>query len=291
MKRKMHIAAEYAVLIAISFIAALEYMIFIDKNQFAPSGLMGVATMIQYVTGFSVGYMTLIMNVPLCIAAYFIVGHRFAFRTAVYIILQSVMLLIFQKDIIDISKFVYYTEDGISMVLAPIASGVICGLYYGAVIKLNGSTGGTDIFAAMIQKAKPHLNMMWIIFALNVTVAIASYFVYGYNMQPVILCILYSFIVSNVSDKMLRGGKSALKFEVITDQPEELAEDIMCLLGRGVTILSAKGMYTKHEHALLVCVINKHQIARFNAILKLHGESFAYISSVSEVLGNFYDRK
>ena len=251
-------------------------MIFIDKNQFAPSGLMGVATMIQHTTGFSVAYMTAIMNIPLCIASYFAVNRHFAARTVVYTSVTSLALWLLQNGYVDVSPFVYYTEDGMSRILAPIAAGVICGLYYGVVINLDGSTGGTDIIAAIIQKLRPELNLMWIIFAINTAVAVSSYFVYGYQMAPVILCVLYSFLASNVSDKMLKGGKRA--------------REIMNKLERGVTIVRAKGMYTESEHWLLICIVNRHQIAAFNEMLKQSGDSFAYISSVNEVVGQFYSR-
>lgn len=291
MRRKMRLLAAYAVIIAMSFISALEYMIFIDKNQFAPSGLMGIATMVQHITGFSVGYMTMIINIPLCIAAYFAVGRKFAVRTAVYISVSSVMLLLFQNGIIDITPFVYYTQDGTSRLLAPVASGVICGLYYGVIIMSDGSTGGTDIAAAIIQKLRPDFNLMWIIFAINTAVAAASYFVYGYDMEPVILCIMYSFLASSVGDRMLKGGKSALKIEVVTDNPAELSREIMEKLERGVTIVPVKGMYTEKDHSLLICVVNRHQLSAFNGILKSCGKSFAYISSVNEVFGDFYGGK
>ena len=281
---------KYAVIVLAAIISALEYMIFIDKNQFAPSGLMGVATMIQHTTGFSVAYMTAIMNIPLCIASYFAVNRHFAARTVVYTSVTSLALWLLQNGYVDVSPFVYYTEDGMSRILAPIAAGVICGLYYGVVINLDGSTGGTDIIAAIIQKLRPELNLMWIIFAINTAVAVSSYFVYGYQMESVILCVLYSFLASNVSDKMLKGGKSALKFEVITDDPERLAREIMNKLERGVTIVRAKGMYTESEHWLLICIVNRHQIAAFNEMLKQSGDSFAYISSVNEVVGQFYSR-
>ena len=64
MRKRLGEVFKYIAIILLAFVSALEYMIFIDKNQFAPSGLMGVATMIQHVTGFSVGYMTAIMNIP-----------------------------------------------------------------------------------------------------------------------------------------------------------------------------------------------------------------------------------
>lgn len=290
MKRKFIAVAEYIIILLLALISALEYMIFIDKNQFAPSGLMGIATIIQHITGFSVGYMTIIMNVPLCIVAYFAVNKRFAVRTTVYTIATSLMLLIFQRGYIDISQFVYYTADGISRLLAPVAAGVICGLYYGVIINIDGSTGGADIIAAIIQRFRPDFNLMWIIFSINTLVAITSYFVYGYDMEPVILCILYSFLASNVSDKMLKGGKSALKIEVVTDNAVELSREIMKKLDRGVTIVPVKGMYTESEHSLLICIVNRHQLSGFNDILKKYGESFAYISSVNEVFGKFYRR-
>ena len=86
-------------------------------------------------------------------------------------------------------------------------------------MRLGGSTGGTDLVAALIHEKRPQSNLIWIIFAINVVVAAVSYVVYDFKIEPVILCMAYCFMSSRVSDTMLKGFKEAVKFEIVTDQP------------------------------------------------------------------------
>ena len=151
----------------------------------------------------------------------------------------------------------------------------------------GGATGGTDVVAAWVRKKRPEASLVWLIFALNSSVAVLSFFVYGCQFEPVIMCLVYCFLSSRISDAMLKGGKRALKFEVITKDAEALAAQLIRELRHSVTMLPALGMYTKQEYSLLVCVVNRHQIVRFQEILQGYPGTFAYISNVNEALGNF----
>lgn len=276
---------ECFIVILLGVLLSLSYEIFILSNQFAPSGLNGIATMLQYKLNFSVGYMSLIINIPLCIAAYFICDKEYAIKTLIFVLVFSFALLFLKNNTELISRFIYST--GNSAILAPIAAGVITGFTSASAIKLNACTGGTDIIAKLYHKKNPNSNLVYVIFALNVSVAAISYFVYDFKIEPVILCIIYCFMNAEISDKMLKGAKQAIKFEVITPNAEELAKDIISTLHHSVTQLNATGVYKGEQTNLLVCIINTHQVAEFEKLLSKYPETFAYISSVNQTLGNF----
>lgn len=278
-------AKDVAVIIFAAVLLAFGYHMFIFPNQFAPAGVPGIATMIQYLFGFKVAYLTVLVNVPLLIAAYFIVGKEFAIHSAVYAAIFSLTLLLL--DEIDLSAIAYHTENGTSTVLAPIAGGVVSGYSYTLVMKRNGCTGGTDLVGALVHHYNPERNMLWIIFAINALVAAASYFVYDFRIEPVILCLIYCFISSKVCDLTLKGFKEAVKFEVVTDQPDALADAIMQQTHHGVTEISAIGGFTHSNKTLLICIVNKHQIVQFQQVIQRFPGSFAYLSGVKETMGNF----
>jgi len=116
---------------------------------------------------------------------------------------------------------------------------------------------------------------------------VLSFFVYGCQFEPVILCLIYCYLSSSISDTILKGGKSAMKFEVVTRQPEELSRQLMQQLRHGVTVLQAEGMYSETPRSLLICVVNRHQVVRFQEILARFPDTFACVSSVNETWGNF----
>lgn len=283
---KRSTVVDYLMMVGLAALMAVNYQVFILHNAFAPAGINGLATMVQYLFHFNIGYMSLIINIPLALGAFFLVDRRFSLKTFVFVLVFSGCMLLFQ-DVVDISRFMYHTNDGRSTLLAPIASGAVNGMIYGAAIRRGGSTGGTDYIAAMVHKKHPEYPMMRVIFVLNVIVAGLSYFVYDFNIEPVVLCILYSYLTTQVSDGILKGGKQAIKVEVFTNSPGEISERLIRELHHSVTILNAEGGYSHTKKAMLVCVINKQQITKFTDIVGEYPETFACVSSVNETLGNF----
>ena len=233
-------ALTYGVIVVLALICALNYEIFVFPNKFAPSGLNGICTMIQHVFGISVGYLSLLINIPLAIWVYFSISKPLAIRSMVYVGTFSVALVLL--DHVDLSAFYYVTENGTSTILGPLVGGIIYGSIYSMLVQCSAYTGGTDFIAAIIHKKRPEQNMFYLIFSLNVVVALISYFVYDYRIEPVILCILYAFTTSTVSDKLNKNGRSAVCFEIITDYPEEISREIIDKLHHSTTLIPAKGM-------------------------------------------------
>lgn len=285
MKNRLRSAFEYIAISVLAVIMAFNYEIFVFRNAFAPAGINGIATMVQYLFDFSVGYMSLLINIPLSLLAFFYVDKKFALRSGVFTIMFSFALLLLKRA--DLSALVYHTANGTSTILAPVAAGTVNGAIYGAAVKLGGSTGGTDIIAACIRVKMPYFSFARVTFVLNAIVAGASFFVYDFNFEPVIMCIIFNFIASNICDYIVKGGLGALKFEVITSHAEEMSEELMKKLHHGVTVINAEGMYTHSGKQVIICVINKHQIVDFQSIVRSYPDTFAYVSSVSETVGNF----
>ena len=276
-----------AVVVAMALLMAVNYQIFIFENAFAPTGISGIATMIQYKLDFSVAYMSLIVNLPLCLLAFLFLDRNFAIKSTIFVLVFSVTLLLLRYRIIDLSSFSYKTPNGTSTILAPVAAGVVNGFIYGTVIRLNGSTGGTDIVAALVHKWHPEESMIWIIFAINTMVALASYFVYDFNVEPVVLCIVYSFLSSRIGDALIRGIREQVKFEIITRDFDAISQEIITELKHTATVIPARGMYSGKETDLLICVCHKFQVAKMTEIIKRYPGTFACISGVSDTVGNF----
>lgn len=288
LKKKRHIffgVRDYVVVALCTCLMAFSYYILIAPNQFAPAGILGVATILHKLFDFPVSTVTMVANIPLLVASFLLINRQFSLKSLAATAVYVVSLAVFEK--LPLDRFVYYTANGTSTILAPLAGGVISGFCYGVVLRCNACTGGTDLVGALIHRFKPEYNMLWIIFSINAAVAAVSYFVYDYQIEPVILCLLYCFTSSKVGDTIIRGVKEAVKFEIITDKPEELSAALMRELDRGVTKLSAVGGFTEKDKTLLICVIGKHQIIKLQNILQRYPGTFAYLTSVKETVGNF----
>ena len=275
----------YLVIVFLALGASLNYEIFIFPNQFAPSGLNGICTMIQYITGISVGYLSLLINVPLALWCYYEVSKSMATRSMVYVVTFSIGILILDR--VDLSFLYYTTENGTSKILGPLVAGIIQGWVYSILMKASAYTGGTDFISAIVHKRNPNKSVLGFSFTINVFIAISSYFVYGYQMEPVILCILYSFMSSTVGERLQKSGREAICFEIITDFPLEISGDIIARTGHSTTLIPAKGMYSNKETNMLVCVVNKAQAAAVTEICRSYPNTFTIMDPVGQVVGNF----
>ncbi len=289
---------EYLLIILGGIVTAFNYHLFIVENQFAPAGINGIATMVQYKLGFSIGYMSLLINVPLCILAYCLRHRAFAIRSFIFTLSYSFSYLLLGR--VDLGAFVYRAE-GIDTILPTIVAGTIAGAVYGITFRAGGSSGGTDIISHIISKKYPRFNFFWVTFVINVAVAMASYFVYAeidpetgalmYQFKPVVLCILYSFMASEIGSLILQASKSAVKFEIVTTHAAEIAAEMDRKINRSTTLLHGEGMHTHSGRDVLICIVNHHEEAIVAEIIRSYDNTFAYVEPVTRVVGRFYQHK
>lgn len=275
----------YLAITANAIVSALIYQLFVFPNDFAPAGVGGICTMIQYVFGINVGYLSLLINLPLAIAVFFLVSKHEAIRSMLHVVVFSAALVVL--DYVDLSAFVYHTETGTSSILGPLVGGLGMGYLCALMVRIGGHQGGVYFAGSLVHRYHPHFNMFWVSFALNVMVAIISYFVYGMRIEPVLLCVIYCFATSLVNDKIAKGDRSAARFEIVTEHPEEISQAIIHRLHHSATLLPGKGIYKGRETSVLICVVNNTQAAVLSAIVRSYPDTFAIMSSVSEVMGNF----
>ena len=273
----------YISIVVVALLTALTYELFVFPNRFAPAGLNGICTMIQYVSGISIGYLNILINIPLAAAVYFLVSKSMAIRSMLYTLAFSAFILIL--DGADLSALVYSTPN--SAILGPLVGGLLSGAGAGIIYKSRANQGGTDFIAALIHRFRPQINFFWAIFLLNTVVALASYFVYDYEIEPVLLCILYSYASSAVRDGMMQKGRSAVRCEIVTDYPEQLGKALIERLHHTATQVAATGMYSGKKKSVLICIVNKSQVDRLCQLVSEFPESFVIVSNVSNVIGNF----
>lgn len=278
-----------------SLLVAIAAHCLIAPNEFTIGGASGVAILVNVATGIPQSILLLAINLPLLVLAFFFVKKRFAILSAMNIGMQSLWLLLFEQVFPDFK--IAFTGGEAEKIFAAIAAGLCIGAAIGLAFKIGGSTGGMDIAAVMIQKKFNATSIAWTIFAINVVIICASLFVFydagkapAYNLLPIMLAAFESYIESKTNESMTNGFQSAREFRIITDKPEEMAQALMRELSRGVTAVPATGMYTKFTHTMLICVVNRRQVATLRRIMKqVDPDSFAVMSNVSQVLGlGFY---
>lgn len=280
---------------------AVGLYIFVNPNSFAPGGTNGIAVLIEYATGFNAGYTLMLISIPLFFLAFFFIGKKEAIVSTVSFFITSVLLILVGliEDAAGIEHLlpIYGGADGgaekiMHGLLGAVAGGIFLGIALAVMLKQCGTSGGTSILATIINKKFRNLSVSMLTSAFDAIVVFASIFVYwGDNftsiIDPVLLALVSLFVTSKVCDTILQGFKTAYKFEIITSDPEGLAQEIMQKLHRGVTCMAAEGMYSHKNKSMLVVVIRKRQLAELQRIIRRYPDTFAYFTSASEVYGRF----
>jgi uncharacterized membrane-anchored protein YitT (DUF2179 family) len=283
MKGKMKILVSYIMVLLVALAMALNYQLFVFPNRFAPAGVNGILTMIQDSLGIKLSFASIVLNIPLALLCFFLDNKTRALRSLTYSVAFSVFLALLEN--LDLSRFAYSST--ISTFIGPAVAGLISGACGYVMHSLNGHLGGTEFIAILIHRRKPSFNFFSVIFALNVAVAAVSYFVYGYNIEPVLMCILYCYFSSAVRDNMDRKYQSAIRCEIVTENPDELRDAIVHKLHHSATVFPAKGIFTGKDKTVVVCVVNPSQVTELTRVVTQFPGSFVTLSHVSAVIGNF----
>ena len=269
-------------------IVALAYHFFQNSNGFAPGGVGGLATITFHFLEGKVAWAWLMLafNLPIFVLVSIFVNKKLGLYLILYITVQSLGVEFF--DFLGWKPYcaANHRED-FEIVFACIATGVISGIGFSFMLKRFGASGGTYAISALIKKWRPATNIAYVSFLMDASVVGIAFFVYGMRINPVICTLLNLFIANVVVDYSLSGLRNGYKFEIITDKPDELAEELLQELGHGVTEIRVLGAYSHTEKYMLVCIIRKKQVGKMMKIIQRYEGTFASFGKVNEVFGRF----
>ena len=269
-----------AILILVgAFLAGTGINLFLEPMGIAPGGISGIAVIISYVFDgiIPVGILTFALNLPLFIVGYKYIGRNFIYKSVIGTALFSFML--------DLTSSFGSILKGDNKLLYALWGGAAIGCGFGMIFRGGASTGGTDIIARLMQKK---INMMtigkavlWLDFVFLAVVA----FVYK-SIEAALYTGVAVFVASKVVDAVEAGINYAKEITVFTEKPEDMAEEIISRLGRGVSVIEAKGMYSKQKKYLVVCVVYNRQVTEIRKIInKYDSSAFVIIKEVRETMG------
>lgn len=251
-----------------------------DMNGVVDGGFTGIAIIVKSLTsslvegGIPLWMTNLVLNIPMFFLGIKIKGIRFLAKTIWGTC--SLSFWLFAMPVFTIVKG--------ELLLAVIFGGVIQGIGIGLVFLGKGTTGGTDMVAALIQHYVKHLSIARIMQCVDILIVIIGAFVFG----PInaLYAIMAIYIVATVTDNFLEGMNYARAVYIISDKSEEIAEKVMTELERGVTGITARGMYANKEKMMLFCVVGRKQIVRLKELtVQIDPDAFMIVTDAREVLG------
>lgn len=256
---------------------SLSVNMFAIPNGIVQGGFTGISTMLNHIfPDFPVGRLIFTLNIPLFILAKIFLEKGFILRT----FLLTLALSLF----IDVGALFIPAYEGDPM-LCVIFCGIFSGLGLSLVFYTGATTGGTDIIARLIKKARPSLSMGTLMLILDAVIITLSAFVYG-EIEAIMYALITVFLTSRVIDFVLYGSEHGKVMVIVSDEAHLLADEIMKKHSRGVTVIKAQGGYTKKEKTILWCAVRASQVRNINRSVKeIDPHAFTVICDAGQIIG------
>lgn len=270
-------AREWAFIVSGALFYALGYSFFFYPNGVVPGGVTGIATIVNYLSGWPVGVVSMCINIPLFAFAWRHFGMRFmlmslAATVFIYVFVDSFALI----DVV--------VTDNIF--LAATIGAFLNGTGLGLAYRSGATTGGVDIVAKVLRRKYQDINFGTIIMLLNVVI-IGAYGLIFRKWEAVMYTIIAQFVVSKAIDTVLYGMNTSKVCYLISDKSMEIEKTITSSMHRGVTIIHGTGGYTGEPREILMCVIKKRQITDLRMIVKaMDPKAFFIVTDAKDVFGN-----
>lgn len=270
---------DYILILAGTLLQAVALRLFMVPAQLASGGISGISQLIHHFTGWSIGLMVFIGNIPLFLLGWRLLGgRRFALRTLVAILTYS----IFIEAVLWLP---FFPKDGITtdLVLNSLYGAVVSGIGYGLVYRAQGTSGGSDILARILNRWRA-IPMTQSYLITDALVILAAGFVFGWQKALYALIVLY--VSGLVVDSTLEGGSTVRTALIVTDKCREMADRILVDMERGVTILEGTGAYTGVTRPVLYCVVTRSEVQQLKTIVhEADPQAFMVIGAAHEALG------
>ncbi len=264
---------QWASLIIGAIISALPFPLFFVGNSIAPGGVTGLATVLNGIIPVPIGTMALVLNLPLFLIGWRRMGRAFAVKSLIAMVILSAAIDLLPLDVA--------TDDPL---LAAIFGGALLGFGIALVIRGGGTTGGTDMAAAMIHQRFPVVTVGGVLLSLDCVIILLSAIVF--DLSAALVSMIALFMATQVMDRVIEGFGSAKAFFVFSARTDAIAAAVMERLQRGATFLHARGAFSGQEKDVLLCVVTRLQIPQFKAIVtQIDPEAFMMVTDVREALG------
>ena len=275
---------DYAIIAIAMIMGVIGLNLFLVPNEITMGGTMGVAEIVYWGTGIQTQYTYFVINTALLIAALKVLGWRFCVKTIYAVVVFTIASSVFQwlgwdkAHILADQKF-----------MACIVGGVFMGTSVGLGLSAGGSTGGSDVVAAMIHKYRD-VSLGHIILFCDLTIITSSYVVL-HDWEKVLYGYVLLFIVSFCVDYVVNSLRRSVQFFIISEKWEEIGEAINKIADRGCSTLNGNGFYSKQDIKVIFCIAKKSESSIiFDLVDEIDPDAFVAQSAVIGVYGQGFDR-
>jgi uncharacterized membrane-anchored protein YitT (DUF2179 family) len=264
-----------------ALLTAVALNMFLIPNKVAAGGVSGMATVLHYLVGAPVGITMLTLNIPLFLASVKVLGAKFGLRT-----LYGAAILSVAIDLT--APFTpVLTRD---LLLSSLYGGVLSGVGMGIVFRFGGTTAGTDLAAAIINKLT-RISVGQALLAVDFFV-IASAGIAFKSAELSLYALISLWLTSHIIDLVQEGPSTAKAFLIVSAAADEVARRVLAEMDRGVTYLHGKGGYSGQERDILFCVVTASEVVRLKELITaVDPKAFVIVADAHEVMGEGFTRR
>lgn len=268
-------------------IYCVAFCLFMLPYEFTPGGMTGVSAIIFYATGFPTQYSYFIINAVLLAVGLKVLGFKF-FTKTIYATANITLFLGLIQNLIRQPDGTLPHLVGDQPFMAAVLGACIEGAALALVFINNGSTGGTDIIAAIVNKYK-NFSMGRILMWLDFIIVSTSFFVF-HDWNKVVTGYVILIISMLLLDYTMTSASQSVQFTIISDKHEEIAKKISVDLHRGVTELYGEGWYSKQERRVLIVMARRRESQQIFRLIKyIDNKAFVTMTKVVGVYGEGFD--
>ena len=271
---------KYVLIVLGCAVYGIGFQFFCFPNRIISGGVMGIAMIINALSGLPVGVLTILMNVPLFLVAWKHFGLDFLIGSLVGMLLMSVF--------VDLLAVTGYSATSDPM-LGAVIGGVLKGAGMGLVFCTGATTGGMDIVVKFLRQRYNHLNFGTLMLVIDVSVIVLyALILSAHNYESAMYSLIAMFVSTKVIDLLLYGLDNSCICYIISGNSEALIREITSgRMHRGVTVLEGEGAYSHQKKHVIMCVIKRNQIPEVRRLVRSVDEhAFVIMTDAKNVFGN-----
>lgn len=273
---------DYLVIALGMILYGIGWTVFLLPNDITTGGVPGIASIIYFATGFPVQYSYFAVNFFLLLLSLKVLGLKFSLKTIFAVFTLTFFLSVIQK----VTSGLTLLQD--QPFMACILGASFCGGGIGIAFTANGSTGGTDIVAAIINKYR-NVSLGRVILICDLIIISSSYLVL-HDLEKVVYGFVTLYVSSFMVDQIVNGARQSVQFFIISAKYEEIGRHINKDLHRGVTIIDGTGLYTGDGVKMMFVLAKKRESTTiFRLIKDIDPHAFVSQSAVIGVYGEGFD--
>ena len=271
------IIRDYALIVLGSVLLAVSMHLFFIPHQLVAGGLSGTAQLINNFTGWPIGTVSFVLNIPLFILGWFYLGgHRFLART----VFSSFVFAVVLDGLQLLWPDVVITDD---LALNALYGGVTAGVAVGLIFRARATSGGTDILARMLERKFGTPLSQAYLYTDGIVVFLAGL---AFGWERALYAVIALYVGGVLVEVTLNGSNIMRVATIITTEPQAVADRILADMERGVTEWSGRGMYTGTERHILLCAVSRTDTVMLKAIIhEADPHAFVIIGQAQEVFG------